>query len=123
MSTNRQVPLIFPVKSKLEHSTEAGLLLVMLYNKRVNEYHEPAKLGHYNEAPEYFKKCQPMRPKPRFTDCEDAISQICMILSDIDGAIEAQKQMLQIMKEDWTTEGESVDSILREINRLEDLKN
>ena len=82
-----------------------------------------AKLGRYEEALEYFKKCQPMRPKPRFTDCEDAISQICMILGDIDGAIEAQKQMLQIMKEDWTTEGESVDSILREIKRLERLKN
>ena len=31
--------------------------------------------------------------------------------------------MLDIMKEDWTTEGESVDSILREIQRLEGLKN
>ena len=81
-----------------------------------------AKLGRYEEALEYFKKCQPMRPKPRFTDCEDAISQICVILGDIDGAIEAQKQMLQIMREDWTTEGESVDSILREIKRLEGLK-
>ena len=56
-------------------------------------------------------------------DCEDAISQICVILGDIDGAIEAQKQMLSIMKEDWTTEGESVDSILREIKRLEGLEN
>jgi hypothetical protein len=46
-----------------------------------------------------------------------------MILGDIDGAIEAQTQMLQIMKEDWATEGESVDSILREIKRLENLKN
>ena len=81
-----------------------------------------AKLGRYEDALEYFKKCQPMRSAPRFTDCEDAISQICVILGDIDGAIEAQKQMLGIMKEDWTTEGESVDSILREIQRLEGLK-
>ena len=81
-----------------------------------------AKLGRYKEALEYFKKSQPMRPTPRFTDCEDAISQICMILGDIDGAIEAQKQMLQIMKEDWTTEGESVNRIQREIARLESLK-
>ena len=82
-----------------------------------------AKLGRYEEALKYFKKCQPMRPAPRFTDCEDAISQICMILGDIDGAIEAQKQMLDIMKQDWTAEGEGVDSILREIKRLEGLKN
>ena len=82
-----------------------------------------AKLGRYGEALTYFKTCQPMRPAPRFTDCEDAISQICTILGDIDGAIEAQKQMLQIVKEDWTTEGECVDHILREIRRLESLKN
>lgn len=82
-----------------------------------------AKLGRYEEALGYFKKCQPMRPAPRFTDCEDAISQICVILGDIDGAIEAQKQMLQIVKEDWTTEGECVDSILRRIKELESLKN
>ena len=82
-----------------------------------------AKLGRYEEALTYFKKCQPMRPNPRFTDCEDAISQISLILGDIDGAIEAQRQMLQIMEEDWTTEGESVDSILRQIKRLESMKN
>ncbi len=81
-----------------------------------------AKLGRYADALTYFRKCQPMRPAPRFTDCEDAISQICVILGDMDGAIEAQKQMLNIMQEDWSTEGESVDSILREIQRLESLK-
>lgn len=81
-----------------------------------------AKLGRYTEALEYFKKCQPMRSEPRFTDCEDAISQICLILGDIEGAIDAQKQMLQIMKEDWTTEGEGVNAILREIRRLEAMK-
>jgi hypothetical protein len=45
-----------------------------------------------------------------------------MILGDIDGAIDAQYQMLQVMKEDWTTEGECVDHILREIKRLESMK-
>ena len=81
-----------------------------------------AKLGRYEEALPYFKACQPMRPSPRFTDCEDAISQIYEILGDIDGAIEAQKQMLQVTQEDWTTEGELVDSIHRNIKRLEALR-
>ena len=81
-----------------------------------------AKLGRYREALVYFRKAMPMRAKPRFTDCEDAVSQICEILGDIDGAVEAQKQMLRVMQEDWTTEGESVDSIHREIHRLEALK-
>lgn len=81
-----------------------------------------AKLGRYSDALAYFKKAAPMRPAPRFTDCEDAISQICMILGDIDGAIEAQRQMLQVVKEDWVSEGECVDHILREIKRLEGMK-
>ena len=78
-----------------------------------------AKLGRYEEALPFFRKAQPMRSRPRFTDCEDAIAQICLILGDIDGAIEARRQMLQVVKEDWTTEGESVNHILREIQRLE----
>lgn len=80
-----------------------------------------AKLGRYADAVSYFRKAMPLRPKPRFTDCEDAISQICLIKGDIEGAIAMRKQMLQVMKEDWTTEGESVDSILREISRLESM--
>ena len=81
-----------------------------------------AKLGRYSEALAYFKKAAPMRPTPRFTDCEDAISQICLILGDIDGAIESQRQMLQVVKEDWVCEGECVDHILREIESLEAMK-
>lgn len=81
-----------------------------------------AKIGRYEEALAYYKKAAPMRPKPRFTDCEDAISQISLILGDIDGAIEAQQQMLQVVKEDWVDEGECVDHILREIARLEAMK-
>ena len=62
-----------------------------------------------------------MRSKPRFTDCEHAIAQICQIQGDIPGAIEANHQMLRVVQEDWVTEGESVDWILREIERLEAL--
>ena len=81
-----------------------------------------AKLGRYRESLTYFEKAAPMRSKPRFTDCEDAISQICQILGDIDGAIEAQHRMLQVVKEDGVSEGEAVDHILREIKRLEAMK-
>lgn len=81
-----------------------------------------AKLSRYEEAEAVFRKCMPLRPKPRFTDFEDAVSQLCLIRGDIDGAIEMQKQMLSIVREDWTTEGELVDQILREITRLEAMK-
>ena len=80
-----------------------------------------AKLGRYTEAVEYYKKSMPLRKKPRFTDCEDAISQIYEIQGNIPGAIEMQKAMRAVILEDWTTEGEIVDSIDREIERLQKL--
>ena len=80
-----------------------------------------AKLGRYDEAVEYYKKAMPLRRRPRWTDCEDAISQIYEIQGNIPGAIEMQKAMRAVMVEDWTSEGESVDSIDREIERLEKL--
>lgn len=80
-----------------------------------------AKLCRYDEAIEYYRKAIPMRPKPRFIDCEQAISQIYEIQGNIPAAIEMQQQMLAVEKEDWSTEGEGVDFILREIARLEKL--
>ena len=80
-----------------------------------------AKLGRYDEAVEYYKKAMPLRRKPRWTDCEDAISQIYEIQGNIPGAIEMQKAMRAIITEDWTTEGEVVDAVDREIARLEGL--
>ena len=80
-----------------------------------------AKLGRYEEAVEYYKKSMPLRKKPRFTDCEDAISQIYEIQGNIAGAIEMQRAMRNVILEDWATEGEIVDSIDREIVRLQKL--
>ena len=79
-----------------------------------------AKLGRYEEAMDYFRQAAPMRPKPRFTDCEHAIAQLCRILGDIPGAIEANRQMLRVVQEDWVCEGECVDWIIREIRALEE---
>ncbi len=81
-----------------------------------------AKLSRYDEAEALYRKCMPLRPKPRFTDCEDAVAQLCLLRGDIDGAIQMQQQMLAVVREDWTTEGECVDHILRELRRLEALK-
>ena len=80
-----------------------------------------AKLGRYDEAVEYYTKAIPLRAKPRFTDCEDAISQIYEIQGNIPGAIGMQKAMRTVIIEDWTTEGEAVDAVDREIERLEKL--
>jgi transcriptional regulator with XRE-family HTH domain len=78
-----------------------------------------AKLGRYDEAVAYYKKAMPLRAYPCFTDCEDAIGQIYEIQGNIPGAIEMQRAMKEIVLQDWTTEGENVDCIDREIGRLE----
>ena len=80
-----------------------------------------AKLGRYDEAVAYYKKAMPLRKKPRWTDCEDAIAQIYELQGNIPGAIEMQRAMRTVITEDWTTEGELVDSVDREIERLKKL--
>lgn len=79
-----------------------------------------AKLCRYEEAIRYYKKAMPMRPKPRFTDCEEAVAHIYEIQGNYAAAIEMNRQRLQVVLEDWTTEGETVDAIHREIRRLKD---
>ena len=79
------------------------------------------KLCRYEEAILSYKKAMPMRPKPRFYDCEQAVAHIYEIQGNYRAAIEMNRQALQITSEDWTTEGESVDFFHREIRRLEEL--
>ena len=80
-----------------------------------------AKLGRYEEAVKFYQKAIPLQTRPRFTDCEDAISQIYEIQGNIAGAIEMRQAVKTIILEDWATEGESVDSVDREIERLQKL--
>ena len=93
------------------------------YPQKEQVWHEMgsiyAKLGRYDDAVEAYKRSISLRKRPRFTDCEDAISQIYEIQGNITGAIEMQRQMRQIVIEDWTAEGEAVDAVDREIARLE----
>lgn len=79
------------------------------------------KLCRYEEAIAAYQKAMPMRPKPRFTDCEEAVAHIYEIQGNYAKAIEMNRQLLQILREDWTTEGESIDYCHREIRRLEEL--
>ena len=77
-----------------------------------------AKLCRYDEAVEYYKKAMPLRPEPPFTDCEICVAHICEIRGDIPGAVAMWEQALGLVRKYYADEGESVDSILREIRRL-----
>ena len=82
-----------------------------------------ARLCRYDEALEGHRRAAGLREKPRFVDCEETVAQLCEMKGDYAGAIEAQRQILKIMREDWNiTEGEGLDIHNREIERLEKLK-
>jgi len=79
------------------------------------------KLCRYEEAIESYRKAMPMRPKPRFFDCEQAVAHIYEIQGNYSAAIEMNRQALQLTREDWAAEGELLDYFYREIRRLEEL--
>lgn len=79
-----------------------------------------AQLCRYEEAILAYKKAVPLREKPRFIDCEEAAAHIYEIQGNYPAAIAMYRQALTVTREDWTTEGETVDWLLREIHRLEE---
>lgn len=100
-------------KKMTEHSPEKWVVW--------SEYADcMAKLCRYEEAIAFYQKAMPMRPKPRFTDCEEAVAHIYEIQGNYSAAIEMNRQRLQVILEDWTFEGETVDAVHREIRRLEE---
>ena len=78
-----------------------------------------ARLCRYDDAIHCYRKAMELQPKPRYTDAPEAIAQIAEIRGDIRLAIEMRQECLRITREEWNiTEGESVDSDLRELDRL-----
>ena len=85
---------------------------------------EMAKLCRYDEALAYYEKCRQLREPPRFIDTEEAMAQIYEIKGDYPKAVAMQEAILDILKNDWNiTEGGSVDSRLRAIERLNHREN
>ena len=79
-----------------------------------------ARAGRYEEAKVHYRKSMDVQTKkPRFTDGVDSIGQLCEILGDWDGAIAAQKELIEVTMGEWgTTSGEELDHHYREIERL-----
>lgn len=78
------------------------------------------RTGRFEEAKAYYQKYLEFQKPPRYTDSLTSIAQLCEILEDYDGAIEAHRQEIALLASDWdTTAGETVDQHYREIARLE----
>ena len=78
-----------------------------------------ARLCQYDRAVCCYQKAMALRPHPRFIDCENAVAHICLIQNDLNGALQMKQQSLKIIQQDWTTEGEAVHGLQREIRALE----
>ncbi|MCR4904570.1 MAG: helix-turn-helix transcriptional regulator [Clostridiales bacterium] len=73
----------------------------------------------YDRAIEWYRRGQEMQPSPKYTDSARSIAHICEIRGDRAGAVEAYREVLRLMKEDWgIVRGEERDEVIRAIQRL-----
>lgn len=80
---------------------------------------ECAKLCRYDEAITFFKKYAELAKHPKFIDVFESMAKIYEILGEYQNAIDCNKEIIRIMKEDWDeTAGEAVEKPKREIERL-----
>lgn len=76
-------------------------------------------LGNYEQAKAYYRKYNDYQSTPRYTDALTSIAQLCEIQGDYSGAITAIEEEIAVLASDWdTTEGETVDQLLRKIEKL-----
>ena len=63
----------------------------------------------YDEAIEMYREAIRLQERPRFTDNESSIAQLCRLKGDWKGAMEAYGRVIDILREDWDlTDGEDV---------------
>lgn len=81
-----------------------------------------AQTGDYESAKRSYRISFGLMQPPHYTDPLDSLAKVCEMDGDIAGAIAARTYELEIGAGEWNdTAGESVDSIRREIARLEGL--
>ena len=74
----------------------------------------------YDEAVAWYRRGQELQPSPKYTDSATSIAHICEIRGDRAGAIEAYREVLRLMKEDWgIVSGEEREAVERAIRKLQ----
>ena len=73
----------------------------------------------YEDAAGYYRQAVELQKSPKYVDGLESIAMVYEITGDYDKAISALEDELELLKIDWdTTEGETADSVKREIKRL-----
>ena len=78
-----------------------------------------ARSGKYEEAQRYYRKAMDVQKSPPLVDPLQAIAQLCEIRGDISGAIAAKREEADRIEHEWKISGEELDSVIRDIQRLE----
>jgi transcriptional regulator with XRE-family HTH domain len=74
----------------------------------------------YDRAVEWYRRGQEIQPHPKYIDSAVSIAHICEIRGDRAGAVEAYREALRLMKEEWgIISGEEREAIERAIRRLQ----
>ncbi len=74
----------------------------------------------YDKAIAWYRKGQELQPSPKFTDSATSIAHIYEILGEAPKAIEAYREQLRLLREEWgIVNGEELDEVERAIRRLQ----
>ncbi len=86
-----------------------GLILGDIYTQRQE----------YDRAIAWYRRAQELQPSPKFIDGATSIAHICEIRGDPSGAIEAYREILRLLREDWgIVSGEQCEAVERAIQKL-----
>ena len=86
-----------------------GLILGDIYTQRQE----------YDRAIAWYRRAQELQPSPKFIDGATSIAHICEIRGDPSGAIEAYREILRLLREDWgIVSGEQCEEVERAIQKL-----
>ena len=79
-----------------------------------------ARAGRYEEAKAHYRKSMEVQTRrPRYLDGLMSITHVCEIQGDLEGAIAAHEELIDLTRAEWdTTSGEELDYHYREIARL-----
>ena len=78
-----------------------------------------AREGRYGESIQWHRKALAIGKPPRYVNPIISIAQILELQGDYAGAIAAREEELEITKTEWNiSDGETVDEIRRDIDRL-----
>ena len=78
-----------------------------------------ARSGEWEQAIGMYEKAMEIQKPPRMVDALEAIAQVCERMGDPKRGVDALEREIMILREDWhTVNGETVDYVRREIERL-----